>query len=136
MGKRVFVWKRAYDYVWNHGCSLYGEEPYLNVRTSYTEIMVMCWDQQPEERPDPSVLRVHLSQLMAMQFWPYMFGLLFILIPLQTAGAAQQTIQTPSAAIQPTGDGERHQIEKSTTTAVFTEQLLHLEVLVKLIIHI
>ena len=73
---------------------------------------------------------------MVMQFWPYMFGLLFILIPLQTAGAAQQTIQTPSAAIQPAEDGERHQIEKSTSTAVFTEQLLHLEVLVKLIIHI
>ena len=45
---------------------------------------------------------------MVMQFWPYMFGLLFILIPLQKEGAAQQTIQTPSAAIQPAEDGERH----------------------------
>jgi hypothetical protein len=50
-----------------------GKRPYLNQRTPYTEIMVMCWDQQPEERPDPSVLRVHLTQLMVMQFWPYMF---------------------------------------------------------------
>lgn len=115
---------------------LMGKKPYLNERTPYTEIMVMCWDQKPEERPDPSVLRVHLSQLMVMQFWPYMFALLFIFIPLQTAGSAQQTIQTLSAAIHPAEDGERHQVEKSTSIAVFTEQSLHLEVLVKLFIHI
>jgi hypothetical protein len=115
---------------------LMGKKPYLNERTPYTEIMVMCWDQKPEERPDASVLRVHLSQLMVMQFWPYMFALLFIFIPLQTAGSAQQTIQTLSASIQPAEDGERHQVEKSTSIAVFTEQSLHLEVLVKLIIHI
>lgn len=45
-----------------------GKRPYLNERTSYTETKVKCWAHHPEDRPDPSFLRLHLSQLMVINF--------------------------------------------------------------------